>query len=80
MLGQNCQNHVCAINIIIFCFRMDYQTPFNQFHGRALIIRVLAHIANQSVLNLRWGRVNEPRNLLIHSGCVVGIVGCVKHR
>ena len=33
-LGQNCQNHVCAINIIIFCFRMDYQTPFNQFHGK----------------------------------------------
>ena len=35
MLGQNCQNEVCAINIIIFCFRMDYQIPFNQFHGKS---------------------------------------------
>ena len=35
MLGQNCQNHVCAINIIIFCFRMDYQIPLNQFHGKS---------------------------------------------
>ena len=34
-LGQNCQNHVCAINIIIFCFRMDYQIPLNQFHGKS---------------------------------------------
>ena len=35
MLGQNCQNHVCAINIIIFCFRMDYQIPFNQFNDKS---------------------------------------------
>ena len=34
MLGQNCQNHVCVINIIIFSFRMDYQIPCNQFHGK----------------------------------------------
>ena len=31
-LGQN--GHVFSINIIIFCFRMDYQIPFNQFHGK----------------------------------------------
>ena len=34
-LGQNGQIHVFSINIIIFCFRMDYQTPFNQFHGKS---------------------------------------------
>ena len=33
-LSRNGQNHVFAINIIIFCFRMDYQIPFNQFHGK----------------------------------------------